>query len=111
MGDGAIGFSAADLESLVRHRMPVVCIVGNNGIWALEKHPMNALYGYDVAAELQEGTRYDVMMEAFGGRGELVWDPDDLAPALKRAFDSGEPYLVNVLTDPSIAYPRSATLA
>ena len=111
LGDGAIGFSAADLESLVRHRMPVVCIVGNNGIWALEKHPMNALYGYDVAAELQEGTRYDVMMEAFGGKGELVSDPDDLAPALKRAFDSGEPYLVNVLTDPSIAYPRSATLA
>jgi acetolactate synthase I/II/III large subunit len=111
LGDGAIGFSAADLESLVRHKLPVVCIVGNNGIWGLEKHPMNALYGYDVAAELQEGTRYDLMMQAFGGKGELVSDPEDLAPALKRAFDSGEPYLVNVLTDPSIAYPRSATLA
>jgi acetolactate synthase I/II/III large subunit len=111
LGDGAIGFSAADLESLVRHKLPVVCIVGNNGIWALEKHPMNALYGYDVAADLQEGTRYDLMMEAFGGRGELVVDPEDLAPTLKRAFDSGEPYLVNVVTDPSIAYPRSANLA
>jgi acetolactate synthase-1/2/3 large subunit len=110
-GDGAIGFSAAELESLVRHKMPVVCVVGNNGIWGLEKHPMQGLYGYDVAADLQPGLRYDQMMESFGGRGEFVTDPGDIAPALKRAFESGEPYLVNVVTDPSIAYPRSANLA
>lgn len=111
LGDGALGFSAADLETIVRHKLPVVCIVGNNGIWALEKHPMKVLYGYDVATDLQVGTRYDLMMEAFGGRGELVTDPEDLGPAIKRALGSREPYLVNVLTDPSIAYPRSATLA
>jgi acetolactate synthase-1/2/3 large subunit len=110
-GDGAIGFAGMELESLVRHKLPVACIVGNNGIWGLEKHPMRALYGYDVAAELQPGIRYDLMMEAFGGKGELVDDPDDVGPALKRALDSGEPYLVNVLTDPAIAYPRSSTLA
>jgi acetolactate synthase-1/2/3 large subunit len=51
------------------------------------------------------------MMEAFGGRGEMVANPDDIAPALKRAFDGGEPYLVNILTDPGVAYPRSANLA
>ena len=55
--------------------------------------------------------RYDQMMESFGGRGELVTEPDEIAPALKRAFDSGEPTLVNILTDPAIAYPRSANLA
>lgn len=110
-GDGAIGFSGTELETLVRLGLPVVCIVGNNGIWALEKHPMRALYGYDVAAELRPGIRYDQMMESFGGKGELVEDPDEIAPALKRAFDSGEPYLVNILTDPDIAYPRSANLA
>ena len=110
-GDGAIGFAGMELETLVRHKLPVTCIVGNNGIWGLEKHPMRALYGYDVAAELQPGIRYDLMMEAFGGKGELVDDPEDLQPALKRALDSGEPYLVNVLTDPEIAYPRSSTLA
>jgi acetolactate synthase I/II/III large subunit len=110
-GDGAIGFSASDLESLVRHDLPVVCIVGNNGIWALEKYPMQALFGYDVAADLQPGTRYDQMMEAFGGKGESVSDPADLGPALKRAFDSGSPYLVNVFTDPEVVYPRSANLA
>jgi acetolactate synthase-1/2/3 large subunit len=110
-GDGAIGFSGTELESLVRLKLPVVCVVGNNGIWGLEKHPMQALYGYDVAAELRPGIRYDQMMESFGGRGELVTEPDDVAPALKRALDSGEPYLVNVLTDPAIAYPRSSNLA
>jgi acetolactate synthase-1/2/3 large subunit len=110
-GDGALGFSGMELETLVRLKLPVVCVVGNNGIWGLEKHPMQALYGYDVAAELRPGIRYDQVMEALGGRGELVTEPDQVAPALKRAFDSGEPYLVNVLTDPAIAYPRSSNLA
>lgn len=110
-GDGAIGFSLAELETLVRLDLPVVAIVGNNGIWGLEKHPMRALYGYDVAAELRAGLRYDQIMEAFGGRGELVTAPEEIAPALKRAFASGEPTLVNVLTDPEIAYPRSSNLA
>ena len=110
-GDGAIGFSASELESLVRHKLPVVCVVGNNGIWGLEKHPMKGLYGYDVAADLRPGIRYDQMMESFGGRGELVTDPGEIAPALKRAFDSGEPTVVNILTDPEIAYPRSSNLA
>jgi acetolactate synthase I/II/III large subunit len=111
LGDGALGFSGMDLETLVRLRLPVVIVVGNNGIWGLEKHPMKALYGYDVAADLRPGIRYDQMMIAFGGRGELVTDPEALGGALRRAFDSGEPYLVNVLTDSGVAYPRSANLA
>ena len=110
-GDGALGFSGMELESLVRHGLPVTCVVGNNGIWGLEKHPMKAIYGYDVAADLRPGIAYERMMESFGGRGEVVTQPDEIGPALRRALDSGEPYLVNVLTDPGIAYPRSANLA
>ena len=53
LGDGAAGFSLMDFDTLVRHEAPVVAIVGNNGIWGLEKHPMQALYGYDVVAELR----------------------------------------------------------
>jgi thiamine pyrophosphate-dependent acetolactate synthase large subunit-like protein len=86
-------------------------VCGNNGIWGLEKHPMQAMYGYDVAADLQPGLRYDDVVSALGGAGETVSKPGDLGPALKRAFDSGVPYLVNVLTDPEDAYPRSANLA
>jgi acetolactate synthase-1/2/3 large subunit len=111
MGDGAAGFSLMDVESLVRQQLPVVIVVGNNGIWGLEKHPMQAMYGYDVAADLQPGLRYDQVVAALGGAGELVEKPDDLGPALRRAFDAGVPYLVNVITDPTDAYPRSSNLA
>jgi acetolactate synthase I/II/III large subunit len=109
LGDGAAGFSLMDADTLVRHRLPVVMICGNNGIWALEKYPMQALYGYDVAAELQPRCRYDEVVTALGGAGELVTAPGDIAPALRRALGSGVPYLVNVITDPKIAYPRSTT--
>jgi len=111
MGDGAAGFSLMDVESLVRQKLPVVIVVGNNGIWGLEKHPMRAVYGYDVAADLQPGLRYDTVVTALGGGGETVSDAAELGPALRRAFDAGVPYLVNVLTDPADAYPRSANLA
>jgi len=111
MGDGAAGFSLMDVESLVRHRLPVVIVVGNNGIWGLEKHPMRAMYGYDVAADLQPELRYDDVVRALGGAGETVARAVDLGPALRRAFEAGVPYLVNVLTDPADAYPRSSNLA
>ena len=111
LGDGAAGFSLMDVESLARQKLPVVIVVGNNGIWGLEKHPMQAMYGYDVAAELQPGLRYDAVVEALGGAGETVEKAADLGGALRRAFDAGVPYLVNVLTDPTDAYPRSSNLA
>ena len=79
--------------------------MGNNGIWGLEKHPMEFLYGYSVAAELQPECRYDKVVEALGGHGELVQEPDELVPALERAFACGKPALVNVLTDPSDGLP------
>jgi acetolactate synthase-1/2/3 large subunit len=110
LGDGAAGFSLMDADSLVRHGLPVVIVVGNNGIWGLEKHPMQALYGYDVAADLQAGCRYDDVVRALGGAGETVTSPGDIGPALDRAFAAGAPYVVNVVTDPSDMYPRSSNL-
>jgi acetolactate synthase-1/2/3 large subunit len=109
LGDGAAGFSLMDVDTLVRHNLPVVMVVGNNSGWGLEKHPMRMLYGYDVAAELGSQTRYDEVARALGGAGELVTKPGDIGPALDRAFASGVPYLVNVVTDPEVAYPRATT--
>jgi acetolactate synthase-1/2/3 large subunit len=109
LGDGAAGFSLMDADTLVRHKLPVVMVCGNNGIWGLEKHPMQALYGYDVAADLQPQCRYDQVVAALGGAGELVTRPEEIGPALRRAFSSGVPYLVNVVTDPRVAYPRTTT--
>ena len=110
-GDGAFGFSGMEWDTLARHNVPVVSVIGNNGIWGLEKHPMEAIYGYSVVAELRPGTRYDEVVRALGGHGELVSAPAELRPALERAFASGLPSVVNVLTDPSIAYPRRSNLA
>ncbi|HMD94892.1 MAG TPA: acetolactate synthase [Trebonia sp.] len=109
LGDGAAGLSLMDADTLVRHNLPVVMICGNNGAWGLEKGPMRAVYGYDVAADLRPGTRYDDVVRALGGAGELVTSARQLGPALHRAFTSGVPYLINVVTDVEAGYPRSTT--
>jgi acetolactate synthase-1/2/3 large subunit len=111
LGDGAAGFSLMDVDTLVRHGLPVVMVVGNNGMWGLEKHPMQAIYGWDMACDLQPGCRYDEVVTALGGGGETVSSPAGIGPALDRAFASGVPYLVNVLTDPGDVYPRTSNLA
>ena len=109
-GDGAFGFSAMEFDTMVRHRIPVVCVVGNNGIWALEKHPMQSMLGMSVAADLGHNTRYDKVVEALGGYGEMVERPEQIRPALERAFASGLPACVNVICDPQAEYPRSSVL-
>jgi acetolactate synthase-1/2/3 large subunit len=111
LGDGAFGFAGMEYDTLARHGVGVVGVMGNNGIWALEKHPMEFLYGYSVVADLRPETRYDTVVEALGGHAELVREPGELRGALDRAFASGKPALVNVLTDPTVAYPRSSNLA
>lgn len=107
LGDGAAGFSLMDVDTLVRHDLPVVMVMGNNSAWGLEKGPMQMLYGYDVAADLAQQTAYHEVVKALGGAGEKVTDPAQIGPALDRAFDSGVPYLVNIITDVDAAYPRS----
>ena len=72
LGDGAFGFSGMEFDTMARHNLPVVAVMGNNGIWALEHHPMKFLYGYSIAAELRPETRYDEVVAALGCHGELV---------------------------------------
>ena len=69
LGDGAFGFTGLEFDTMARHDIAVVGVIGNNGIWALEHHPMKFLYGYSMAAELRQGTRYDEVAEALGLRG------------------------------------------
>jgi acetolactate synthase-1/2/3 large subunit len=107
-GDGAFGFAGLEFETFARHRVPVVCVIGNNGIWGMEKHPMEAMLGTSMLAELSPAIRYDRVVEALGGHGELVERPEDVGPALDRAFRSGLPACVNVLCDPGAGYPRSS---
>ncbi len=107
LGDGAAGFSLMDVDTLVRHQLPIVMVMGNNSAWGLEKGPMQMLYGYDVAADLAPQTRYDDVVKALGGGGEMVTDPRQIGAAIDRGFAANAPYLVNVITDVDAAYPRS----
>src|SRR3989440_2812977 len=96
LGDGAFGFAGMEYDTLARHGVNVVGVMGNNGIWGLEHHPMTFLYGYSVAAELRPATRYDQVVEALGGQGELVERPAQRRGALERGPGGDPPALVNV---------------
>src|SRR2546423_101338 len=109
-GDGAFGFSAMEVDPLGRHEVPVVCVIGNNGIWALEKHPMQNMLGLSIAADLAPRTSYDQLVEPLGGFGQLVDRPDQIRPALERAFKAGVPACINGICDPEAEYPRSSVL-
>jgi acetolactate synthase-1/2/3 large subunit len=110
-GDGAFGLNAMEFESMVRQKLPIVSIIGNDGAWGQIKHPQKAIIGHTTAAELAPGIRYDKMVEALGGYGELVERPEDIRPALERSFASGLPACINVLIDPDKPYGRSTNVA
>ena len=85
--------------------------MGNNGIWALEKHPMEFLYGYSVAAELQPECRYDQVVEALGGHGELVRTPGRAAAGAGAGVRVRQAGAGERADRPAVAYPRKANLA
>lgn len=109
VGDGTFGFHAMELDTAVRHGLPFVAVVGNDAGWATERHRQRAVYGPDrvVATDLLP-TRYDRVAEALGAHAEHVERPEELRPALERAFASNRPSCVNV-TIASVRAP-SATI-
>jgi acetolactate synthase-1/2/3 large subunit len=108
-GDGAFGLNGFDFETAVRFRLPMVVVVGNDAAWGQILIPQRDLYGEDKSpATRLAPTRYDRVVEAFGGRGEHVEDPADLEPALERAFASGTVYCVDVAIDPEAAAAAGA---
>jgi acetolactate synthase-1/2/3 large subunit len=96
-GDGALGFYLAEMDTAVRHKLPVVIIVGNDAGWGLERELQSHATGgaATVACELQ-AARYDLVMQAFGGGGETIERLDQVRPAVERAFAAGVPYCINV---------------
>lgn len=96
-GDGSLGFYLAEFDTAVRHKLPIVVIVGNDAGWGLERELQRATIDAPatVASELQPA-RYDIVMQGLGGRGETIDTLDQVRPAVERAFSAGVPYCLNV---------------
>ena len=99
-GDGTAGYHLLDMDTAVRHQLPIVLIVGNDSCWNAEHQLQLKHYGADrlVGCDLLN-TRYDMAVAAIGGYGELVQHPDELRPAIGRALESGAPACINVIIE------------
>ncbi len=104
-GDGAFGFNGMEFDTAVRHGLNVVTVLGNDSAWGIDRQIQLGLYGRPVATDLLP-TRYDQVVQGLGGYGEAVENPEDLKPALERAFNSGLPALLNVAVQRAIS-PRA----
>jgi thiamine pyrophosphate-dependent acetolactate synthase large subunit-like protein len=108
-GDGAFGLNGMDFETAVRFGLPMVVVVGNDAAWGQIRVPQRSMYGEEKSpATRLAPTRYDLIVEGMGGRGEHVDDPEDLVPALERAFASDRVYCLDVAIDPEAAAAAGA---
>jgi acetolactate synthase-1/2/3 large subunit len=103
-GDGGFGLTGFDVESYVRFNLPIVSIVGNNGAWNQTTQGVVRRGGSGVGTYLSQETDYAQIMQGLGGYGERVTDPEEIKPALERAFGSGKAALLDVVIDPEVAY-------
>ncbi|MCY4476306.1 MAG: thiamine pyrophosphate-binding protein [Chloroflexi bacterium] len=95
-GDGSFGFNGMELDTMVRHNLPVKILLGNNSIWGIDWQIQKGIYGRPVWTDLAQGTRYDLVAKGLGAYGENVTTTEQLEPAIKRAFDYNGPALLNI---------------
>ena len=96
-GDGSMGMNAMEIDTAVRHNIQVVTVISNNAGWTA-RTPDHRKPGRELGF-----TSFDEMAVALGGYGEKVEDPDDIKPALDRAYSSGKPAVINVIVEPTAA--------
>ena len=94
-GDGAFGFNGLEFDTAVRHHLPIVCIMGHDSAWGIDRHIQKEVFGKTVATDLLP-SKYDQVVKALGGHGESVQHPDELPNAIERAFSMNRPSLINV---------------
>ena len=103
-GDGAFGFNGMEFDTAVRHHLPVVCVMGNDSAWGIDRQIQLGVYGKPVATDLLP-TRYDQVVRGLGGHGEIVENPEELQPALERCLKLERPALINVKVQRAVS-PR-----
>ena len=108
IGDGEFGYSAMEMETAVRHDCPIVCVIAMDCAWGMIRWQQVLGYGESRAHACDLEVRaYEKVVEALGGYGELVTDPDEIRPALERAVASGKPACLNVVTQ-SVVSPDTS---
>lgn len=111
-GDGSFGFNAMEFDTMVRHNIPVVVVINNDMAWGMIKHGQELSLGADRLQWSELGERhYEKMVEGLGGYGEFVTKDEEIIPAIGRAFASGKPACVNVMTDPTVTSPATLLFA
>ncbi len=103
-GDGAFGLTGFDIETYVRFKLPIVSVLGNNGAWNQTTQGVLRRGSSGIGTFLSQETDYAKIMEGMGGYGERVTDPEQIRPALERAFGSGKAALLDIVTDQTVSY-------
>ena len=107
-GDGSFGFNAMEFDTAFRHNIPIVCVINNDCAWGMIKHGQELSIGKERLVCSELGPRhYEKMVEGLGGYGEFVTRDEDIIPAINRAFQSGKPACINVMTDTTATSPAT----
>ncbi len=112
IGDGSLGFNFFEFGTAMRLGLPIVVVVNNDSSWGMVRHSQQLRYGMDRTIGVDLGILpYHEIVACLGGYGEEVNSPDQIKPAIQRAFESGKPSLINVITEREIISPGSYALA
>ncbi len=104
-GDGSFLFNGKEIETALRFKLPIVVVISNDRLWGMVARGQKMSHGkkfFGLGTSLSNKTRYDKYAEAFNCFGELVTDPNEIRPALQRAFDSGIPAVIDVRINPKV---------
>jgi len=105
-GDGSFGLNGMEIDTAVRHDLPVICVICNDQAWGMVKHGQEMLFGHDRTCGTELGVvRYDLMAQGLGGYGEFIERPEEIKPALERSLKYGKVSCINVMVDPTLPHP------
>ena len=110
VGDGSFGFNGMEIDTMVRHNLPVKILIGNNSIWGIDWQIQKGIYGRPVWTDLAPGTRYDLVAQGLGAYGENVQTAEQLEPAIERAFAHNGPAVLNIEVDQIISPVAEAAI-
>jgi acetolactate synthase-1/2/3 large subunit len=112
IGDGSVGFNFMEFETAIRKKIPIVVVINNDLGWGMIRHSSKLRLGHTIEEASEIGQiRYEKFVESMGGVGIFVEKPEEIRPALEKAFASGKPACINVLTDPTVVGPGALALA